>query len=68
MPDNRTGYDLRAHMLELAKAMLSERMHCGIAFKDDPRFADMTNDAAKGYGSEDVIAEAKKLYEFVCTK
>jgi hypothetical protein len=54
---NKTGYEIRAEMLHLAKDILSDRMH---------RRSDV--DEPVPYTTDEVVAEATKLTKFVDTK
>lgn len=58
MGENRNGYELRAHMLSMAKDMLSERMHVSMDLKQQPVL----------FTTEDVLSEAEKLYAFVTNR
>jgi len=54
---NKTGYEIRAEMLHLAKDILSDRM----------RSSDV-GVAPLPYTTDEVVAEATKLTKFVDTK
>jgi len=60
MPD-KSGYQIRAELLDLARGILSEKMHMEIQVVSD-------KSSVKPFTSEDVIREAAKLYEFVQNK
>jgi hypothetical protein len=60
MPD-KSGYQIRAELLDLARGILSERMHMELQVISD-------KSSIKLFTTEDVIREADKLYEFVQRK
>jgi len=60
MSNNKTGYELRAEMLHLAKDILSDKMH-------RPRSNGGPAELIP-YTTDEVIAEATKLTKFVDTK
>jgi hypothetical protein len=60
MSSNKTGYELRAEMLHLAKDILSDRMNRSVS---NEALAEIVP-----YTTDEVIAEATKLTKFVDTK
>ena len=72
-----TPYELRAQLLKQAEGILSQRFHIEndrardylhISLKHDPNFDVSTITYPTMPTTEDIIAEAEKLYKFVQTK
>ena len=58
MPEQeKTGYQLRAELLQIAREIVETNIHMARENRD--------NSHPKYFTTEDVIAEAKKLYAFV---
>ena len=57
---NKSGYQLRADLLTLARDIVETNIHMARENRDNSR--------PKYFTTEDVIAEAEKLYAFVQTK
>lgn len=64
MPDSKP-YEIRTHLLQLAKDILSENSHLAREFYEQTR---TKPDLPMQYTVEQVIAEAEKLYAFVNKK
>ena len=60
MSDKKTGYQLRAELLQLARDIVETNVHMARENKDQNR--------PQYFSTEDVINEAEKLYKFVQTK
>ena len=60
MSDNKTGYQLRAELLQLARDIVETNVHMARENKDQNR--------PQYFSTDDVINEAEKLYKFVQTK
>jgi len=60
MSDKKTGYQLRAELLQLARDIVETNVHMARENKDQNR--------PQYFSTDDVINEAEKLYKFVQTK
>tara|TARA_B100000029_G_C16728398_1_gene649729 strand:- start:237 stop:422 length:186 start_codon:yes stop_codon:yes gene_type:complete len=60
MSDKKTGYQLRAELLQLARDIVETNVHMARENKDKNR--------PQYFSTDDVINEAEKLYKFVQTK
>ena len=60
MSDKKTGYQLRAELLQLARDIVETNVHLARENKDQNR--------PQYFSTDDVINEAEKLYKFVQTK
>ena len=56
----RTGYEIRAELLKLARDIVETNIHMARENRDNTR--------PKYFSTEDVISEANKLYSFVQNK
>ena len=60
MSDKKTGYQLRAELLQLARDIVETNVHMARENKDQNR--------PQYFSKDDVINESEKLYKFVQTK
>ena len=60
MSDKKSGYQLRAELLTLARDIVETNIHLARENKD--------NNRPRYFSTDDVIREAEKLYRFVETK
>ena len=60
MSDSKSGYQLRAELLQLAREIVETNIHMARENRDTAR--------PRYFSTEDVIAEANKLYDFVKLK
>ena len=60
MSESKSGYQLRAELLQLAREIVETNIHMARENRDTNR--------PRYFTTEDVIAEANKLYEFVKLK
>ena len=60
MSDKKSGYQLRAELLTLARDIVETNIHLARENKD--------NNRPEYFSTDDVIREAEKLYQFVQTK
>ena len=64
--NNKSGYQLRQELLGMAMAMVSDRV--GRAVENEHFKPEGQRQAIAFYTTEDIIAEAEKLYAFVQKK
>ena len=66
MSNSKNGYELRTDLLGMAIAILESRGNR--ALSNEHLKPDGKREAVDSYATEDVIAEAEKLYQFVQDK
>jgi len=64
--DNKSGYELRSDLLGMAMGICQERV--SRAFENEHMKPEGQRNAVDPFTTEDVIAEAEKLYNFVQKK
>tara|TARA_Y100000310_G_C20349172_1_gene653497 strand:- start:400 stop:606 length:207 start_codon:yes stop_codon:yes gene_type:complete len=63
---NKSGYQLRQELLEMAVGIVSDRANR--RFENEHLKPEGQRNAVPPYTTDDIIAEAEKLYAFVQTK
>ena len=66
MSDNKSGYQLRQELLEMATGIVGDRNNR--LFDNEVMKPEGSRQPIQPYTTEDVIAEAEKLYAFVQKK
>jgi len=64
--NNKSGYQLRADMLGMATGIVCDKINR--QFENEHLKPEGQRDAVASYTTEDIIAEAEKLYAFVQKK
>ena len=64
--NNKSGYQLRADMLGMATGIVGDKVNR--QFENEHLKPEGQRDAVASYTTEDIIAEAEKLYAFVQKK
>ena len=64
--NNKSGYQLRSELLEMAIGIVCDKVNR--QFENEHLKPDGQRVAVPSYTTEDVIAEAEKLYQFVQKK
>lgn len=69
----KSGFEIRAEMLQLAKEYMDQQYEMNIRFmtdmyKEGKRSLEEVQEAHKMYSMDDLMNKAKEMYSFVSTK
>lgn len=70
---NKNPFEIRAEMLQLAKDYMDQQYHMNVQlandmFEQDKKTYEDVQAAYKMYSTEELMAKAKEMYEFVSKK